>query len=71
MKTETGFELTGKFRMPNDEPPGLEGGQQIVMLFGFDQKLACTVVKVVVEGDDRIVTFATPWVTAIEPGNEQ
>jgi len=66
MKTELGFELLGRFRMPNDEPPGLEGGQVIAVSFG-NVVVPCIVIKAVVDGDDRVISFATPMVTAIAP----
>ncbi|MEH2476253.1 hypothetical protein V1281_002578 [Nitrobacteraceae bacterium AZCC 2161] len=67
MKTATGFEMQGRFRMPNDEPPGLEGGQVVRLFFGgATEPVACTVTKVFVYGDERVVSFVTPLVTRIE-----
>lgn len=72
MRAEVGFELQGRFRMPNDEPPGLEGGATIDVHFaGASSPVPCVVTKVVTEGAERVVTFCTPHVERIEPRSEQ
>jgi hypothetical protein len=69
MRTELGFELTGKFTMPADEPPGLEGGHVIsVYLDGHESPIRAVVTKVVAIDDGRRqITFCTPAVVRIEP----
>jgi hypothetical protein len=69
MRTETGFELIGKFVMPADEPPGLEGGHVIsVYLAGHEHPIRAVVTKVIaIDGGLRQVHFATPLVTRIDP----
>jgi hypothetical protein len=69
MRTDLGFELIGKFTMPNDEPPGLEGGNVIAVYFaGQETPLMVTVTKVVaLDNGRRQITFATPLIMRIDP----
>lgn len=68
MKTETGFELLGKFHMDAAEPPGLEPGQELLLtLAGVEYALCVTVTKTYVVGGRKYVHFASPMVTRIDP----
>jgi hypothetical protein len=69
MRCELGFELSGKFVMAADEPPGLEGGHVIsVYLAGHESPISAIVTKVIaIDGGRHQIEFSTPAVIRIDP----